>query len=130
MDEHGLGVVAGADAPHRILLDQVRYPDVAFLSYAKLTKTEGPHPKVPNWVPSLAIEILSESNTRAEMTRKLADYFEAGVELVWYVDPPTRTVKVFTSPNDSQTYGEDDLLNGGNVLPGFQLSIREWFDKA
>ena len=49
--------------------------------------------------PDLAIEVLSESNTPAEMERKLKEYFAAGMQLVWYFDPRARTVTVYTAPD-------------------------------
>ena len=64
------------------------------------------------------------------MARKLDEYFRAGVLLVWYVDPKRQKVRVFTDRNHSVVLGEDERLEGGDVLPGFTLSIREWFGEA
>jgi len=64
------------------------------------------------------------------MTRKLDEYFRAGVLQVWYVDPKRRTVRVYADRNHSIVLGEDDHLEGGDVLPGFSLSIRDWFGEA
>lgn len=61
------------------------------------------------------------------MQRKLKDYFTAGVELVWYVYPKDKLVRVYTSEEDCQTLTEEDALDGGSVLPGFQLPVRELF---
>jgi Uma2 family endonuclease len=81
-------------------------------------------------VPTLAVEIISKGNRKGEMTRKLRDYFDAGVKLVWYVEPKNRVVHVYHSPIDVTTLTEADELDGEDVLPGFRLSIREWFDRA
>ena len=130
LDEHDLGIAAGADGPHQILFDQVRFPDVAFIAYDRIPEGADPATPVPDWIPSLAVEVLSAGNTKAEMTRKLRDYFEAGVELVWYVDPSDRTVRVYHSPEAVVTLTEADDLDGEQLLPGFRLSIRDWFDRA
>ena len=130
LNEHDLGILAGADGPHQILSDQVRFPDVAFIAYDRIPENADPATPVPNWIPNLAVEVLSAGNTRAEMTRKLRDYFEAGVELVWYVDPSDRTVRVYHSPEAVVTLTEADNLDGEQLLPGFRLSIRDWFDRA
>ncbi len=130
LEEHDLGIVVGADGPHRVLPEQVRFPDLAFIAYGNIPEEADPHTAVPSWVPTLAVEVISKKNTKAEMARKLRDYFEAGVELVWYVDPPTRSVRVYRSPADCVTLTDADMLDGENVLPGFQVSIREWFDRA
>ncbi len=130
LDEHDLGIVSGADGPHQILSDQVRFPDVAFIGYERIPAGANPHTSVPDWIPSLAVEVISESNTKKEMARKLKDYFDAGVALVWYVDPPTRTVRVYHSPESVVTLTDADELDGETVLPGFRLAIGDWFDRA
>jgi hypothetical protein len=64
------------------------------------------------------------------MQRKLVEYFEAGARLAWYVAPAERIVRVYTNPTESRLQREEDTLDGGSVLPGFRLSIREWFERA
>jgi Uma2 family endonuclease len=130
LEQNDIGIVSGADGPFRLRSSQVRFPDVAFLSYDRLPEGADPRTKVPDWVPSLAVEVLSEGNTASEMAEKLSDYFEAGVELVWYADPVSRTVRVHQSPESDTTLTDDDELDGGSVLPGFRTSIGEWFDAA
>lgn len=130
LDEHDLGIVVGADGPHQILDDQVRFPDVAYIAYERIPESADPATPIPRWIPSLAVEIISPSNTRAEMRRKLENYFEAGIELAWYVDPSLRTVRVYHSVESVVTLTDADELNGEHILPGFHLSIRDWFDRA
>ena len=77
--------------------------------------------------PDLAVEVLSESNTAEEMARKLREYFAAGVRLVWMIDPRDRTATVFTGPELSRMLDETHTLDGGDVLPGFQLPLRDLF---
>ncbi len=60
----------------------------------------------------------------------LREYFEAGVKLVWYVYPQTRTVRVYTALERMLELGEDQTLHGGDVLPGFSVQIRDWFRRA
>ncbi len=130
LEENDIGIGVGPDGPHRVLPDQVRFPDVAFIAYDQIPSSAVSRTAVPAWVPTLAVEVLSESNTKAEMARKLRDYFDAGVKLVWYVDPPSRSVKVYRSPESFVTKGEQDELDGEDVLPGFRVSIGEWFNRA
>ena len=61
------------------------------------------------------------------MDEKLADYFAAGVRLVWYIDPVSRTAQAYTSVDDVQLVREDQALDGGAVLPGFVLPLRGLF---
>ena len=90
-----------------------------------------PREPVPELVPDLAIEVLSESNAPGEMERKRQDYFQAGVRLVWYIDPRTRSATIYTSAEDPGTrHAETEPLTGGDVLPGFTLSLAEIFRQA
>ena len=64
------------------------------------------------------------------MNLKLDEYFEAGVRLVWYIDPRSRTARIYTSRQDSKTIDETGSFDGGEVLPGFQLRLGELFERA
>ena len=64
-------------------------------------RPEAPHEPIPDLDPDLAVEILSESNTPAEIRRKLGEYFDAGVRLAWLIDPRKRTARVYTSARRS-----------------------------
>jgi len=72
---------------------------------------------------NLAVEVLSASNTKAEMERKLKEYFWPAL-LVWIVDPFKRTVAVHSAPMRSQTLHEDDVLDGSRVT-GFYPPVAE-----
>ena len=78
----------------------------------------------------LAVEVLSRGNTPKEMRRKLGEYFEAGVRLVWFVYPKTQTAEVYTSPTEMRRIGKSQSLDGGDVLPGFKLPLRKLFARA
>ena len=73
------------------------------------------------------MEVISRGNTCEEMQRKLIDYFAAGVRLVWYVYPGTREVRVYESPEKYVNRSTHETLDGGDVLPGFQLSLAKLF---
>jgi Uma2 family endonuclease len=61
------------------------------------------------------------------MSLKRQDYFAAGVHLVWEIDPDARTVSVYTSPTAIVILTVADTLDGGAVLPGFTLAVRDLF---
>jgi Uma2 family endonuclease len=124
------GIVTAPDGMLRLAPGLVRIPDVAFISWARLPAREYPDDRLPDLVPDLAVEVLSESNTKAEMQRKLKDYFLAGVELVWYVDPDERAVHVYTAPDQSTRLGEGETLDGDPVLPGFAVPVRQLFARV
>jgi Uma2 family endonuclease len=127
-DENDLGIAAGADGTVRLLKGLVRAPDVSFFCWDKLPGRVLPSEPIPDLFPDLAVEVLSESNTAQEMERKLREYFLAGVQLVWVIDPRQRMAEVYTAP-DAPTVTLDDTqaLDGGNVLPGFTLPLAELF---
>lgn len=93
-----LGIVSGPDGTLQILPSQVRIPDVCFISWERFPGGKLPSAPIPAVAPDLAVEVLSKSNSEGEMQRKLHDYFTAGVRLVWYIDPRTRTATVYTAP--------------------------------
>jgi Uma2 family endonuclease len=122
-----LGLVSGSDGMMRLFSGLVRIPDVAFASWDRFPDRKVPNVPIPDLVPDLAVEVLSESNTDAEMTLKVSEYFSAGVRLVWLVDPETRTVAVYSAPNVVVLLHEHDTLDGGTVLPGFSLPLGDLF---
>lgn len=124
-----LGVVTGEAGPFKLFGGLVRVPDVAFTSWDRFPGRKRPKAPVPDLAPDLAIEILSKSNTPAEMRRKLGEYFAAGVRLVWIVDPRKKTVRVHTSADRSILLEEGQSLDGGDVLPAFTLSLQKLFAK-
>jgi len=129
-EDHGLGVVLGEAGTLRILPNLVRIPDVSFIGWEKFPNRELPEEPIPAVAPDLAVEVLSEKNTPAEMRRRLREYFQAGVRLVWYLDPKTRTAEVYTSLEARSEIGESDVLDGGDVLPGFTITLAELFARA
>ena len=130
IDERDLGVVLGADGMIQTFPDQVRIPDVSFLSWDQYPGDEVPDEGISSFIPKLAVEVLSPGNTKGEMDRKLRDYFLAGVELVWVIDPKTQTAKSYLSPEDVQRIGKSGSLDGGTELPGFRLSLKQLFART
>jgi Uma2 family endonuclease len=109
-----------------VLPNLVRGPDTSFVPWTLRPERTVPTEPISNLIPTLAVEILSPSNTRKEMTRKLREYFQAGVLLVWVIDPVTRTAEAYTGPTTKSTV---DVLDGGEVLPGFRLPLAKLFEK-
>ncbi|HEX4822940.1 MAG TPA: Uma2 family endonuclease [Candidatus Polarisedimenticolaceae bacterium] len=126
---HRLGVVVTGD-PGFILArnpDTLRGPDIAFVSQRRadeqrdnLRAFEGP--------PDLAVEVLSPSDVPAEVRTKVAEYLAAGTQLVWIVDPESRTVTTYPSIFAPNVLDERDLLEGADVVPGFRVRVVEIFE--
>jgi len=130
LGRHDLGIVIGEGGTLRLAPGLIRIPDVSFLSWSHSPNRLLPAEQMPDLTPDLAVEVLSPSNPRAEMARKRREYFAGGCQMVWEVDPVAVTVMVYTAPDQSTVLTEDDSLDGGAVLPGFSLSIRQWFARA
>jgi len=121
-----LGIVAGADGPFLLTAGRIRFPDVSFVPWSAIPD-DACIEKLSSLPPVLAIEVLSESNTRAEIDRKLEDYFAAACRLAWVIDPKTETARVYTSAAKFEVFNADTSLDGGTVLPGFLLSLKAVF---
>lgn len=122
-----VGMILGADGPFHLMKKLVRIPDVSFTNWDRLPGRHVPTEPVPDVSPDLAVGVLSEGNSTAEMERKLKEYFLSEVSAVWFVDPKKRTVRVFTSPDDVAELKATDSLDGGDVLPGFSVPVSRLF---
>jgi Uma2 family endonuclease len=122
-----LGLVSGEGGMLRLFPGLVRGPDVAFASWDRIPDRRVPKAAIPTLAPDLAIEILSKSNTAKEMKRKRGEYFAQGVRLIWEIDPRKRTATVFRPDGSKTVLSESDRLDGGDVLPGLSLELRELF---
>ena len=124
---HRLGKVFGSDGMFRLEPGQIRIPDVSFISKRRFAGRSVKPSAFWEHGCDLAVEVISPSNTRREMERKLSDYFAAGVVLVWlvYLDP--QRIVAYNSPTDSVTLRGDDLLDGGAILPGFSVPVASIF---
>lgn len=104
--------------------DTVRGLDIAFISAAR---APGVLPDgLVEYAPDLAVEVISPSNKVADMHRKIRQLLAAGTTLVWIVHPETRTVEVHRR-SGAVTLKAADTLSGGDVLPGFEIPVREIF---
>jgi Uma2 family endonuclease len=122
-----LGLVAGEAGMLRLGSGLVRIPDVSFISWERIPGRRMPAEPIPSLAPDLAVEVLSEGNTKAEMDRKIQEYFAAGVLLVWIIAADARTVTVFRAADEFTVVAEKDTLDGGDVLPGFSLPVADLF---
>jgi Uma2 family endonuclease len=123
-----LGVVSGADGPYRLRIGLVRIPDVAYIEWARIPDAPEDTEPIPSIIPNLAVEVLSLSNTKNEIEKKLAEYFTTTVQLAWIFDPKSRTVAVHTtSGKPDRLLIETDVLDGGAVLPEFRLNLSKIF---
>ena len=118
------------ETPYQIEEKNSRRPDVSYFELSKFPALEIllQDPPVIDREPNLAIEVISPSNTIAEMTERIAHFFKTGVQLVWVVLPQSKQVYVYLSTKDCTILEMGDELDGGKVLPGYSLSLTELFN--
>ena len=122
----GIGFVSGSQAGFRMTNGNVRAPDVSFTRKERLPGGR-PAKGFEGVAPDLAIEIISPSEEAAEMARKVREYFAAGASQVWHLFPETEQVVIFTAPTQSRTYGGDNEVDAGGLLPGFSCRAADLF---
>jgi Uma2 family endonuclease len=125
---HHLGVVYAAETGFKLASnpDVVRAPDVAFIRRQRVEEVgdvEGYWPGAPD----LAVEVISPSDTYADVQEKVFDWLEAGTRMVILVMPRKRGVTVYRSLTDMVMLTEHDTLDGGEVVPGWKIPVRELF---
>lgn len=122
LETNDIGHLTGADGGYKVSGE--RYiPDVGFIRYsrqAELLSEDGYNPEPPD----LAVEILSPSNTGEELRLKISNYLLAGT-MVWVVNPVKQTVEVYEPHKPSRVLRSNDTLEGGELLPGFKLSMKD-----
>jgi Uma2 family endonuclease len=123
-----LGVVTGADGTYILATDPeiVVVPDVGFVRWDRLPGRRRQRGYIPV-PPDLAVEVRSPTDRHGDIDAKMARYRDAGVPLVWWVDPDRRTVIVFRNGQRVAELGEMDELDGEDVLPGFRLKVADIF---
>lgn len=106
----------------------VRRPDVSFVKKGRLPGDVSPR----GWIripPDLAVEVVSPNDLAGELEGKLDDYRKAGVPLVWVIYPEQRKARVFRLDGPGVEIGEDGVLSGEDVVPGFRCPLREILPK-
>jgi Uma2 family endonuclease len=131
--QHGLGKTLTEilfSIPTQDDPENQRRPDVAFLSLARWPRDQRA-PDTDPWpaVPNLAVEVLSPHDRIRDLDNKIDEYFEAGVELVWVVDPNKERVLVYTSPESWKIVKKHETLEAGMVVPGFELPLSQLFGR-
>ena len=133
VSDHEAGVLLSGSAPIRLRPGLIRCPSLSFTPWGRVPREEVPDEKVASFVPELVVEMLNEWYTAAEIDRKLADYFEAGVKRAWVIDPTPlkgQTARVYTSAKRFKELDKAGTLDGGRVLPGFKLPLADLFAAA
>ena len=121
-----LGTIVAAETGFLLARDPdtVRAPDIGFV---RANRAKDPGRGYYPGAPDLAVEVLSPDDRPGYVRDKIAEWLEAGTRAVWVVDPTARTVMVHAASAEPRRFEETDTLFGGDVLPGFELGVRELF---
>jgi Uma2 family endonuclease len=128
VQENGLGAAYAAETGFRLATDPdtVRAPDVAFVSHVRVEavgEVEGFWPGAPD----LAVEVISPDDAYADVEEKVFDWLDAGTRMVVVVNPRQHSATVYKSQTDITALTEADVLDGDDIVPGFELTVREIF---
>ena len=128
-DARGSGEVFQSNCGYQIFEpdgNRVRYADGSFIRAGRLPGDEPPqgHCRI---TPDLVIESVSPNDTAVEVEAKVEEWLDAGVRLVWVLYPNTQRVHVHTHARTFGKLGTEDVLTGGDVLPGFKCRVAEIF---
>ncbi len=118
--ENPIGETTGADGGYQLDEDTLRAPDVGYYANEKIARVEDDDKYLP-FAPDLAVEVVSPSNSMADMQTKIGEYFRAGTKLVWVLFPKTREAVVWYPDGTAKIV--TDSLDGEDVLPGFSLEL-------
>ncbi|MBI4513953.1 MAG: Uma2 family endonuclease [Gemmatimonadetes bacterium] len=127
VEAHGLGVVLAAETGYvlRRRPDTVRDPDVSFVRSERIP--DPPPVSFAEFAPDLAAEIVSPSNTRADIEARVRDLLAAGTRLMWVFDPDPETVTIYRPGRAPEVRTAEEFLDGEDVIPGFRCRIAEVF---
>jgi Uma2 family endonuclease len=125
--ETGKGRVMGGEVGIYVRRDPdtVRAADVLFISHERYSRRESK--SYLDVAPELVAEILSPDDLWSEVMEKLSEYFSAGVDAVWVLDPRRKEVFSYRSLTEVQRFGEGQILTDEEILPGFSFPVSELF---
>lgn len=124
LEDHPIGYVTGEAGGYIMSNEFVFNPDVGYISKVRLPEEPEREAPVP---PDLAVEVKSPTDSKRAMRRKAERYLELGTRVVWLVFPDEQEIEVYLPDEDVKTLRVGDTLDGGEVLPGFTLSVSELF---
>jgi Uma2 family endonuclease len=125
---HNLGAVYAAETGFFISSDPdtVRAPDVAFVRQERLDEVGDVDGYWPG-APDLAVEVISPNDTYAEVEEKVLEWLEAGTRMVVVVNPRKNAVTAYRSLTEIVVLTEEDYLDGGDIVPGWTIAVKEIF---
>ena len=104
--------------------ERMLIPDIAFVSDARIPDDTDKASPIP---PDLAVEVVSPTDMLDRIVSKAFAYLAAGTQLVWVIEPKSKTVMVYRSETDIKLLTRNDTLTGEDVVEGFACPVAELF---
>jgi Uma2 family endonuclease len=123
----GLGTVLPSNLLYVLPSGNRRGPDVSFIAVERATALT-PETVFPRFAPDLAVEVLSPSDSPRRVQDKVGEYLEAGVRLVWVIDPENRRAVIYRALSSVDRIDASGELDGEDVLPGFRCRLADLLD--
>jgi len=123
IEGHDLGECVGPDGMLTMSTDNIRLPDVSFMAKGRAPKDRSK--AAPRISPNLCVRSLSPGNTSREIERKIEEYFASGVDVVWVIDPKSKTAVVYRNGKVVETIDSTGMLKGEGPLEGFELKLAD-----
>lgn len=127
VEAQGLGHVLGSSALYVLPSGNKRSPDLSFVAAGRLD-APGISQVFPQLAPDLAVEVVSPSDSPQRVLEKVGEYLEAGVRLVWVIDPENRRAVIHRALSNAEPISQDGVLVGEDVVPGFSCRLSEILD--
>jgi Uma2 family endonuclease len=129
VDAGGLGELFDSECMYKCFPShprRVRKPDISLVLRDRLP-TGGLADGMFCIRPDFVVEVISKNEEYEEVDEKLADYFDAGVPLIWVLTPKTRTVLVYRADGTARRLTHADELTGDPIVPGFRVRVADLF---
>jgi Uma2 family endonuclease len=127
LDDHPIGKVFGDNVGLIFPTGNLRSPDVSFVRIDKLPGGKSPV-TFGEFVPDLAVEVLSPRDHARQVADKIGEFLECGVQIVWVVDPKAQTVTAYRSLSNIQQFTASDTISAEPILPGFTCLVSRFFN--
>ncbi len=121
--ENQLGDIHVSSAGFRVG-ERMLIPDIAFVSNSRIPDDMNKAAPIP---PDLAVEVVSPTDVLGRIVEKAFAYLAAGTQVVWVVEPKSKTVIVYRSETDIKLLTRNDTLTGEEVVEGFSCPVAELF---
>lgn len=129
VEENNLGVFCAAETGFQLehKPDTVRAPDVAFISRERIEQIGEPEEGYWQGAPDLAVEVISPNDTYTEVEDKVFKWLTTGARMIIVVNPRNHTVAIYRPDKPPVRLTEDEVLEGGEVVPGWTMPVRDLF---